>query len=109
MSDNIAYWHYADPENREPAGPGHRRGRTPKSSHVPVRFRPDVIGAVKYFADQDRKTVSAWIRDLVEDELDRRRPRGTHTGSPDWAEDAVAIHLDQGNSETSTAGRVVSA
>jgi hypothetical protein len=73
MSDAEDYQYYADPDNREPAGPGRRRRGASLSSHVPIRFRPDVIARVKEHADRDRKTVSSWIRDIVEMELDRRR------------------------------------
>jgi hypothetical protein len=75
MSDEEAYAYYADPDNREPAGPGRRRRTRPMSSHVPVRFAPEVIAEVKQVAQEDKKTVSSWIRDTVERELERRRPR----------------------------------
>lgn len=77
MSDNAAYQYYVDPHHREPAGEGRSRGR--KSSHIPVRFTPTVIAEVKRFANRDHKTVSAWIREVVEGELDRRRPYETVT------------------------------
>ncbi len=75
MSDESSYNYYADPDNRAPEGVGRRRASRPMSSHVPVRFRPDVIAEVKEVSRQDRKTISSWIRDLVERELERRRPR----------------------------------
>jgi hypothetical protein len=51
------------------------------SSHVPVRFPADVIAEVKYVANEEHKTVSSWIRDVVERELRRRRPQYPRTGS----------------------------
>jgi len=81
VSDAEAYAHYADPDNRVPAGEGRRRRTKPMSSHVPIRFAPDVIAEVKDVAREDRKTVSSWIRDTVERELERRRPRYPTTGS----------------------------
>ena len=81
MSDEEAYQHYADPDNREPTGRGGRRARRTMSSHVPVRFRPDVIAEVKRLAEEDGLTVSSWIRRLVEREIERRRRRIPQTGS----------------------------
>jgi hypothetical protein len=72
-ADDEAYEYYADPKNRVPAGPG--RSRTAKSTHVPIRFTPEMIADVKQLAEKDRKTVSSWIRDVVEEEVERRQPR----------------------------------
>jgi len=72
-ADDEAYAYYADPKNQVPAGPG--RSRTAKSTHVPIRFTPEMIADVKQLAEEDRKTVSSWVRDVVGAELDRRRPR----------------------------------
>ena len=81
MSDEEMYRHYADPDNRVPAGEPRRRNRG-MSSHVPIRFRPEIIAEVKYVARNDGKTISSWIRELVERELERRRPpEQTVTGS----------------------------
>jgi hypothetical protein len=73
--DESMYKYYADPDNRVPAGPGRARKSKPLTTHVPIRFSPDAIAEVKQLADKDRKTVSSWIRDVVEDEVERRRPR----------------------------------
>lgn len=73
--DEAMYEYYADPEHRAPAGPGRRRATKPLSTHVPIRFSPEVITEVKQLAEKDRKTVSSWIRDVVEAEVERRRPR----------------------------------
>lgn len=67
--DESMYEYYADPENRVPSGPGRRRASKPLTTHVPIRFSPEVIAQVKQLADMDRKTVSSWIRDAVEVEL----------------------------------------
>ncbi len=50
------------------------------SAHVPVRFPPALIQDIRVMAEHDRKTVSAWIRDVVEAEVKRRRPRPVTTG-----------------------------
>ncbi len=75
MNDEEQNRFYADPDNRQPASSGRQRSTKPLSTHVPIRFRPEVIMEVKRLAEDDRKTVSAWIRDVVEDEVERRRPR----------------------------------
>jgi hypothetical protein len=73
------YEYYADPDNRVPAGPARRRAAQQLTTHVPIRFSPEAISEVKQLADKDRKTVSSWIRDVVEDEIARRRPRVPHS------------------------------
>ncbi|UQX10261.1 hypothetical protein [Candidatus Mycobacterium methanotrophicum] len=72
-ADDEACEYYADPKNQVPAGPG--RSRTAKSTHVPIRFTPEMIADVKQLAEKDRKTVSTWVRDVVGAEVERRRPR----------------------------------
>jgi hypothetical protein len=86
-ADNEAYEYYADPKNQVPAGPG--RSRTTKSTHVPIRFTPEMIADVKQLADKDRKTVSSWVRDVVAAEVKRRRPHWpqsvvSSTSSSNW-------------------------
>lgn len=51
------------------------------SSHVPIRFTNEAVEEVKVFAEEDHKTVSSWIRDLVDDEIRRRQEarRGNRT------------------------------
>lgn len=75
MNDEERSIYYADPDNRKPASPGRRLGRKALTAHVPIRFRPEIIAEVKRIAEEDRKTVSSWIRDVVEAEVERRRPR----------------------------------
>jgi hypothetical protein len=77
--DKSMYEYYADPDNRVPASPARRRASQPLTTHVPIRFSPEVIGEVKRLADDDHKSVSSWIRDAVEDEIARRRPRWPHS------------------------------
>src|SRR6266511_3703489 len=74
MSDKEAFEYYSDPEHRLPTGSARRRSKPGMSSHVPIRFLPETIAKVKILAARDRKTVSAWIRDLVEREIQRRLP-----------------------------------
>src|SRR5262249_40354692 len=65
-------------ENREPAGTARKRSVQPRrlTTHVPIRFSAAVIERVKELAADDGKTVSSWIRDLVEREvLLREQPR----------------------------------
>jgi hypothetical protein len=61
---------YARPENQTPQGPARRR--SPRLTEmVPVRFPPDVLDEVRRRADDDDRSVSAWIRRAVEDQLRR--------------------------------------
>lgn len=78
--DAQAHQHYADPDNRAPAGPARRRRAASLSNHLPVRFQSHVISDVKRYADKDGMTVSSWIRAVVEAELERRRPIDPQTG-----------------------------
>jgi predicted DNA-binding protein len=54
------------------SGPGRRRLSVTLESHVPIRFTNEAVEKVKCFADKDNKTVSSWIRDLVDEEIERR-------------------------------------
>src|SRR6266567_1452239 len=73
-TDKEAFDFYSDPENQEPIGHARRKARKGMTSHVPVRFRPETIAKVKILAARDRKTVSGWIRGVVEREIERRLP-----------------------------------
>lgn len=82
MSDAQGYDFSGDPAAlAAAAGHGRRRQRPMKSAMVPVRFAPDMIAAVKRFAEQDGTTVSTWIRRLVAKEIERRQPPVTVTTS----------------------------
>lgn len=86
-----------------PAGPPRRLGRSALTSHIPIRFRPEVIAEVKGYADEDRKSVSTWIRDLVEKEVERRRLlRNSQTHGLEWPNE-LSFDVDQVPVYTSTA------
>jgi hypothetical protein len=72
--DDAAAAYYEDPENRQLKGPGHKLPRQPGrlTTHVPIRFSAGIIERVKDLAADDGKTVSSWIRDVVEREVLRR-------------------------------------
>ena len=72
--DREAADRYSDPAARETTGTARRRKQPALSSHVPVRFSPETIAVVQVLAQSDRKTVSSWIRDVVEAEVARRSP-----------------------------------
>jgi len=52
----------------------------PMTGHVPVRFSESMIARVKAVAAQDGVTVSTWIRNLVQKELERRSAPWTAPG-----------------------------
>lgn len=68
MTPDQEYEFYARPENQEPQGaPIRRRGRM--SAPVPVRLPPDLLDRVRKAAEDDDRSISAWIRRAVEHEL----------------------------------------
>jgi len=79
--DDAAAAFYAAPENRQLEGRGRKRANQPRrlSNHVPIRFDTATIEAVKRFADDDGMTVSAWIRAVVDREVQWRLARVTYT------------------------------
>ncbi len=80
--DNAAAAYYDDPEHRQPTGTPRKRAGQPSrlTTHVPVRFTATVIERVKELASQDGKSVSSWIRDVIEKEILRReQPRSVGT------------------------------
>ena len=62
---------YADPAHQVPQGPPVRRARSRMGDPVPVRFPEDLLAAVRDRAAADDRSVSAWIRRAVENELTR--------------------------------------
>jgi hypothetical protein len=72
--DDAAAAYYENPEARRLTGPGRKRaGQAPRlTTHVPIRFSAAVIQRVKDLAADDGKTVSSWVRDVVEREVLRR-------------------------------------
>lgn len=87
MSDEEAFEHYKDPDNRTPAGGVSPVPKSALSRHVPIRFRPSTIAKAKVIAERDGMTVSSWIRRVVEREVERRMPASPEThrsGSGGW-------------------------
>jgi hypothetical protein len=80
MTDDELAKLYEDPSNRRIAGRP-KRSRVARtqtlSNHVPIRFSPSTMTAMQTLAHTDGVTVSAWIRSLVERELERRIPPQT--------------------------------
>jgi hypothetical protein len=72
--DDAAAAYYEHPENRQLTGRGRKRSsQVPRlTTHVPVRFSSAVIERVKELAGEDGKTVSSWIRDVIDQEILRR-------------------------------------
>jgi hypothetical protein len=79
MSDEEAFEHYKNPENRKPAGGVYQIPKSVLTRHVPIRFRPQTIARVKAIAERDGMTVSSWIRGVVEREVERRMPASPQT------------------------------
>ncbi len=79
--DDDAYAFYADTSNVTSSGAGRRRKGPSLSSHVPIRFAPEVVMAVKVLAEADSVSVSTWIRNLVIRELRSRIPTQTVSSS----------------------------
>ncbi len=68
MTSDQEYEFYARPESQEPQGPPvRRRGRM--SDPVPVRLPPELLERVRKAAEDDDRSISAWIRRAVEHEL----------------------------------------
>jgi len=63
---------YERPENQVPQGPGRRRKRANLTELVPVRFPPETIDEVRRLADAEDRSVSSWIRQAVQRELESR-------------------------------------
>ena len=79
MSDEEAFEHYKDPENRKPGDGVYEVPQRVLSRHVPIRFRPQTIAKAKAIAERDGMTVSSWIRGVVEREVERRMPAPPQT------------------------------
>ena len=83
MSDEEAFEHYKNPENRKPAGGVYEVPKRALSRHVPIRFRPQTIAKAKAIAEREGMTVSSWIRGVVEREVERRMPAPPQTHASD--------------------------
>ena len=66
MTPDQEYEFYARPENQEPQGPPIRRRM---SVPIPVRLPPELLERVRKAAEDDDRSISAWIRRAVEHEL----------------------------------------
>lgn len=60
---------YAQEENQTPQGPARRRS-SKLTEVVPVRFPAEVLERIREEADSDGRSVSAWIRRAVDQELE---------------------------------------
>ena len=63
---------YERPENQVPQGSARRRKRANLTELVPVRFPPETIDEVRRLADAEDRSVSSWIRQAVQRELESR-------------------------------------
>lgn len=84
MDDHEAHEFYAGPANLAASGPGRKRQGQNLAGTASIRFAPKVIEAVKGIASGDGVTVGAWIRRLVDREIEahrRPRPQGLIEGS----------------------------
>lgn len=72
--DDAAAAYYEDPEHRRLTGRGRKRpGQVPRlTTHVPIRLSAAVIERVKELAAEEGKTVSSWIREVIDQEILRR-------------------------------------
>jgi hypothetical protein len=72
--DDAAAAYYEDPRHRRLTGQGRKRsGQMPRlTTHVPIRLSAAVIERVKELAAEDGKTVSSWIREVIDQEILRR-------------------------------------
>lgn len=68
MTSEEEYEHYARPENQVPEGPPVRR-RARMFDPIPVRLPPELLERVRKAAEDDDRSISAWIRRAVEHEL----------------------------------------
>ncbi len=70
MNPDEDYEFYARPENQVPQGQSRRRSRM--TEPFPVRLPPATLDEVRRRADEDKRSVSSWIRRVVEHELDKQ-------------------------------------
>src|SRR5436305_5349231 len=92
---------YDNPENLRTRGPIHRRAGQPRlSSHTPVRFEPETIAAIRQFSDEDGLTVSAWVRRVVNREIQRRLSLRARTVSA--RSNGVTFSSDKGTPPVTT-------
>ena len=85
MDDREAHEFYANPANLRAVGSGRRRSGSRLTTMLPVRFRPEVIEAVKNIASEEGITASAWIRRAAQRALERPHdlvPGSGRAGTP---------------------------
>ena len=70
MTPDEEYDFYGQPENQEPQGPPRQR-RARLSDAIPVRFPPELVEEIRRRATEEDRSVSSWIRRVVEHELQR--------------------------------------
>jgi hypothetical protein len=99
--------YYENPENRRVRGPGHKLPGHPRlSSHTPIRFDAETIAAIRQFSDDDGMTVSAWVRRVVNREIQRRFSLLTRTATARPAEIGVQFEAGIARSTTVAASAV---
>lgn len=64
---------YKDPEHQVPQGPPRRR-KKPLTRLVPVRFSDETLEEIRRLADADDRSISSWIRQAVDHEIEAKRP-----------------------------------
>jgi hypothetical protein len=96
---------YSRPENQTVVGPGERRKPSGLSAHVPIRFSAALIGKVRELAGQDGLTVSSWIRNVIEREVQRRAPNSTSVSADMVAWDAGPPPAGQSATQSSARSR----
>lgn len=102
--DDDAAAYYADPAHRMSDGPGYALPGRPArlSSHIPVRFDRDSVAVIRQFSDEDGLTVSAWVRRVVDQELQRRIRLKAHSVSTRGILGAVQMQPRAGALSVST-------
>lgn len=68
MTAELEYEDYAQPDNQQPQGPPQRR-QPRLSAIVPVRVAPELLEEIRRRAEADDRSLSSWIRRVVEHEL----------------------------------------
>lgn len=71
MTPEQEHAYYAQADNQTPQGPPVRRRRERLADPVPVRLSAETLDAVRLAAAADDRSVSAWIRRAIEQELRR--------------------------------------
>lgn len=98
---------YADPANRATTGETAEGPQRRLSEHVPIRFAPTMISAVRRAARDDGMTVSSWIRAVVDRELRHRYSRDSETGHD--GSQRVQVHSYRGTEPRPLTGARVDA